>query len=129
MARLTGKQGSYKSGYFRLLPGDSAVDVHNLLVSGYQEQVKVTIPEGWTLKKIAGHLEAKGVSTRAEVLAAASSRALLARSERAGREPGRLPLPGHLLLSPRLPGGGDRRTDGPQFLRSPAASWTRRPGS
>jgi len=79
LARLTGKQGSYKSGYFRLLPGDSAVDVHNLLVSGYQEQVKVTIPEGWTLKKIAGHLEAKGVSTRAEVLAAASSPALLAR--------------------------------------------------
>jgi len=79
LARLTGKEGSYKSGYFRLLPGDSAVDVHNLLVSGYQEQIKVTIPEGWTLRKIAGHLEAKGVSTRAEVLAAASSPALLAR--------------------------------------------------
>jgi UPF0755 protein len=79
LARLTGKQGSYKSGYFRLLPGDSAVDVQNLLVSGYQEQIKVTIPEGWTLKKIAGHLEAKGVSTRAEVLAAAASPGLLAR--------------------------------------------------
>ncbi len=79
LARLTGTQGRYKSGYFRLLPGDSALDVHNLLVSGYQEQIKVTIPEGWTLKKIAGHLEAKGISTRAEVLAAASSPALLAR--------------------------------------------------
>jgi len=79
LARLTGTQGSYKSGYFRILPGDSAVDVHNLLVSGYQEQVKVTIPEGWSLKKIAAHLEAKGVSTRAEVLAAACSPALLAR--------------------------------------------------
>ena len=79
LARLTGKEGSYKSGYFRLLPGDSAMEVHNLLVSGYQEQVKVTIPEGWTLKKIAAHLEAKGVSTRAEVLAAAASQALLER--------------------------------------------------
>jgi UPF0755 protein len=79
VARLTGTQGSYKSGYFRLVPGDSALDVHNLLVSGYQEQVKVTIPEGWTLKKIAEHLEAKGVSTRAEVLAAAASPPLLAR--------------------------------------------------
>jgi len=79
VARLTGTQGSYKSGYFRLLPGDTALDVHNLLVSGYQEQVKVTIPEGWTLKKIAAHLEAKGISTRAEVLAAASSPELLAR--------------------------------------------------
>jgi UPF0755 protein len=79
LARLTGTQGSYKSGYFRLLPGDSALDVHNLLVSGYQEQIKVTIPEGWTLKQIARHLEAKGVSTRAEVLAASSSPELLAR--------------------------------------------------
>ena len=79
VARLTGTQGRYKSGYFRLLPGDTALDVHNLLVSGYQEQVKVTIPEGWTLKKIAAHLEAKGISTRAEVLAAASSPELLAR--------------------------------------------------
>ncbi len=79
VARLTRTQGSYKSGYFRLLPGDTALDVHNLLVSGYQEQVKVTIPEGWTLKKIAAHLEAKGIGTRAEVLAASSSPELLAR--------------------------------------------------
>jgi UPF0755 protein len=79
VARLTGTQARYKSGYFRLLPGDTALDVHHLLVSGYQEQVKVTIPEGWTLKKIAAHLEAKGISTRAEVLAAASSPELLAR--------------------------------------------------
>jgi UPF0755 protein len=79
LARLTGTQGSYKSGYFRILPGDSALDVHRLLVSGYQEQVKVTIPEGWTLKKIAEHLEAKGVGSRAEFLAASSDPALLAR--------------------------------------------------
>ena len=79
VARLSGKQGSYKSGYFRLLPGDSTLDVQDLLVSGYQEQVKVTIPEGWTLKKIASPLEAKGVSTRAEVQAAAADPALLAR--------------------------------------------------
>jgi UPF0755 protein len=78
-ARLTGTQGRYKSGYFRILPGDSALDVHKLLVSGYQEQVKVTIPEGWTLKKIAGHLEAKGISSRAEILAAAAAPELLAR--------------------------------------------------
>jgi UPF0755 protein len=79
VARLSGKQGSYKSGYFRLLPGDSTLEVQDLLVSGYQEQVKVTIPEGWTLKKIASHLEAKGVSTREQVLAAAAAPALLAR--------------------------------------------------
>ena len=54
---MAGTEGSFKSGYFRILPGDSALDVHRLLVSGYQEQVKVTIPEGWTLKEIARHLD------------------------------------------------------------------------
>jgi UPF0755 protein len=53
------------------------VDIHTLLVSGYQEQIKVTIPEGWTLKKIAQHLEDKGVASRAAVLEAASSAQLL----------------------------------------------------
>jgi UPF0755 protein len=78
LARLSGRQSSYKSGYFRIAPGDSTLDVHKLLVSGYQEQVKVTIPEGWTLKQIATYLQDKGVASRQEVLAAAASPKLLA---------------------------------------------------
>jgi UPF0755 protein len=77
LARLTGSELRYKSGYFRIRRGDTAVDIHTLLVSGYQEQIKVTIPEGWTLKKIAQHLEDKGVASRAEVLDAGSSARLL----------------------------------------------------
>jgi UPF0755 protein len=56
LARLTGSDGRYQSGYFRIHRGDSTVGIHTLLVSGYQEQIKVTIPEGWSLKKIAQHL-------------------------------------------------------------------------
>lgn len=77
LARLTGSELRYKSGYFRIRRGDSAVDIHTLLVSGYQEQIKVTIPEGWTLKKIAQHLEDRGVADRDSVLAAAASAKLL----------------------------------------------------
>lgn len=76
-SRVAGTEGAFKSGYFRVLPADSTLDVHNLLVSGYQEQAKVTIPEGWTVKKIAGHIEAKGIAPAREVLEAASSPALL----------------------------------------------------
>jgi len=77
LGRLTGSENRYQTGFFRVKPGDSTVDVHSLLISGYQEQVKITIPEGWTLKKIAQVLEDKGIASRAEVLAAASSRDLL----------------------------------------------------
>jgi UPF0755 protein len=77
LARVTGSELRYKSGYFRIRSDDSTVDIHTLLVSGYQEQIKVTIPEGWTLKKIAQHLEDKGVASRAAVLEAASSAQLL----------------------------------------------------
>jgi UPF0755 protein len=41
-SRLNNSETSFKSGYFKILPGDSTIDVHNLLISGYQEQVKVT---------------------------------------------------------------------------------------
>ena len=78
VARVSGRQSSYKSGWFRIRPGDSTLDVHNLLVSGYQEQIKVTIPEGWTLKQIAAYLQSKGVADKEELLAAAASRKLLA---------------------------------------------------
>jgi len=53
------------------------VDVHDLLVAGYQEQVKLTIPEGWTLKKIARYMEDKGIADREDFLEAASSPSLL----------------------------------------------------
>ena len=76
-SKLNRTETSFKNGYFRILPGDSMVDIHNLLVSGYQEQVKLTIPEGWTLKKTAAYLEEKGITGSVEFLEAASSRSLL----------------------------------------------------
>jgi UPF0755 protein len=79
VARLTGSDDRYQSGYFRIHRRDSTVDIHTLLVSGYQEQIKVTIPEGWSLKKIAQHLQNKGVASQTELLAAGSSAELLRR--------------------------------------------------
>jgi UPF0755 protein len=76
-SRVNGTETEFKNGYFRILPGDSMIDVHNLLVAGYQEQVKLTIPEGWTLKKIARYMEEKGIATREDFLEAASSQSLL----------------------------------------------------
>jgi UPF0755 protein len=76
-SRVTDTETAFKNGYFRILPGDSMTDVHDLLVSGYQEEVKLTIPEGWTLKAIARSVEEKGIAPKEEFLLAASSQALL----------------------------------------------------
>jgi UPF0755 protein len=76
-SRVSGTETAIKNGYFRILPGDSMIDVHNLLVAGYQEQVKITIPEGWTMKKIARYMEEEGIAGREEFLVAASSPSLL----------------------------------------------------
>jgi UPF0755 protein len=76
-SRVNNTETDFKNGYFRILPGDSMMDVHNLLVSGYQEQAKLTIPEGWTLKKISQYVEEQGIATREEFLEAASSADLL----------------------------------------------------
>jgi len=77
LSRLGGSETSIKSGYYRILPQDSTADVHSLLVTGYQEQVKLTIPEGWTIKRIAGYLEDKQIATEQEFLEAAGSPALI----------------------------------------------------
>jgi len=76
-SRFNGTETAFKNGYFRILPGDSMIDVHNLLVAGYQEQVKLTIPEGWTVKKIARYMEDQGIAPSEDFLQAVSSRSLL----------------------------------------------------
>ena len=78
MGRVKGTQSDFKAGYYRIPGGSSTLAIHNLLVEGAQSIGKITIPEGWTTGKIARHLEAEGVCTAADFLAATRSPALLA---------------------------------------------------
>ncbi len=78
LSRFNYTAGSIKSGYYRIMPGQTTVEIHNLLVAGYQEVVKVTFPEGWTISKMAQHLEDKEIAPKEEVVAAGKSKALLA---------------------------------------------------
>ena len=78
LGRLKGTQSDFKAGYYRIPGGATTLAVHDLLVEGAQSLGKVTIPEGWTTGKIAKHLEAEGVCTAADFLAATRSPALLA---------------------------------------------------
>ena len=77
LGRLRGTQGAFKAGYYRIPAGASMVAVHRLLVDGDQTLEKLTVPEGWTMSKIARHLEAQGVCSAADFLAATRSAAIL----------------------------------------------------
>lgn len=78
VARLRRTEGDFKAGWYRIPAGTSALRVHDLLVSGSQSLVKLTIPEGWTISRIAALVEERGVAPAAEVEAAARSAKLAA---------------------------------------------------
>jgi UPF0755 protein len=79
LARVRGTQSSFRAGYYRIPAGASTFAIHDLLVLGSQKLVKVTIPEGWTSRKIALHLEALGIVPAADFLAAVRSPVLMAK--------------------------------------------------
>ncbi len=78
LLRIRGLQSSLKRGTYRIEPGMRARDVLELLVSGKQALVRVTVPEGHTLRRTAEVFAQAGVSGRDEFLAAARDPALLA---------------------------------------------------
>ena len=66
-----------KAGTYRIELPASQIKIHSVLKAGEQLLVKVTIPEGVTLKKAARILEDSGICGEEEFLAAASSREIL----------------------------------------------------
>jgi UPF0755 protein len=79
LARLHGTEQRFKAGYYRIRSTYDTRAVHDLLVEGKQDQVAVTIPEGWTLGRIATYLEEKSVATREDFLQAARNASILDR--------------------------------------------------
>lgn len=70
--------GELKVGRYEIEKGATTVAIHDLLVSGRQLLVRVTIPEGWTLKQIAERLQTERIVDASDFLKAASSPQLLA---------------------------------------------------
>jgi UPF0755 protein len=78
LARLRGTESAFKAGWYRIPRGAGIAGIHDLLVSGAQSLVKLTIPEGWTVSRIAALAEERGIAPAAEVLGAAADAALAA---------------------------------------------------
>ncbi|MCL2214665.1 MAG: endolytic transglycosylase MltG [Treponema sp.] len=60
-----------KTGTYRLELPASPVNIHRLLVSGREVLYRVTIPEGVTLRKMAGYIEEAGICSAEDFLSAA----------------------------------------------------------
>jgi len=66
-----GSRGDFKAGSFELSPSMSTREIEHALttVVPSQEEVQVTILEGWTLNDIAAHLEKEGIAAKDEFYA------------------------------------------------------------
>lgn len=68
LSKVTRTDGLFRAGYYRIPQGATTLAVHRLLVSGTQTLARVTIPEGWTARKIALHLESEGICPSADFM-------------------------------------------------------------
>lgn len=78
--RLRNTAGQMKTGYYRIEPGSSMLEIHDLLLSGAQVLYRVTVPEGWTVRQIARKMEEEGICSGEDFLAAAGDPEVLARA-------------------------------------------------
>lgn len=69
--RLNGYDGRLKAGTYALSPGAPMKEIVSILLEGREGQIRVTIPEGYTLEQIANLLAEKKVVSRADFWAAA----------------------------------------------------------
>lgn len=63
LARARNADGRIRAGRYSLPTSLRAGQVLTLLIEGHQEQVSVTIPEGWTVRRIGERLQEHGVTT------------------------------------------------------------------
>jgi len=77
VSRFKKIETEYKEGYYKIDPDFTSIDIIKLLTSGRQEQVKITFPEGLTIKKIALHLESKKITNAQDFINAAHSKKIL----------------------------------------------------
>jgi len=72
LMRIKGGGSAIKAGTYRIAPSMGTVEILDVLESGRQATVRVTIPEGSTIRQVAARLEDAGVASAAEFTALCS---------------------------------------------------------
>lgn len=79
LAKLDKTENSFKSGQYSISAAMTPRQIQNLIVAGSGINIKVTIPEGITLNRIAAILEEADLAKADEFIAAAHDKELLAK--------------------------------------------------
>lgn len=75
LAKFSGQEGKLKAGRYLFSPGQTPWEILSMLAQGKTttDAVRVTVPEGFTIKQIARLLAAKGITDEQEFLSVARS--------------------------------------------------------
>lgn len=84
IGRIKNTAAHFQKGVYLVPPGLSALEVHDYFLSGRQVLVNITIPEGWTIRKIAGKMEDSGITPAEEFIKAAENNDVLSQFNIAG---------------------------------------------
>ncbi|WP_319561594.1 endolytic transglycosylase MltG [Marispirochaeta sp.] len=76
-SRIMKTDDDLQTGYYSIPSGASMFEIHDILLTGKQYLVHVTIPEGFTMRRIGQILEEKGILRASEFLLAAESPELI----------------------------------------------------
>ncbi|MDD3481120.1 MAG: endolytic transglycosylase MltG [Patescibacteria group bacterium] len=68
--KFKGEAGSVQAGDYEIARNLSMIEVADIITKGSILEAKITIPEGWTIEKIADRLAANNVVSKADFLAA-----------------------------------------------------------
>ncbi len=79
LTKLRQTQSAIKSGYYYISARMTTVEIHNMLVTGTQRLVKVTLAEGLTARQIGARFEEAGVTAQDDFLDAIDSQRVLSR--------------------------------------------------
>jgi UPF0755 protein len=78
LSKMKATQTSFQSGTYLIPVGSSSLQVHDILVSGQEILQKVTVPEGWTVSRVADELDANQIVKKADFVGATQDPVLLA---------------------------------------------------
>jgi UPF0755 protein len=106
-----------KAGVYSLKIPASQLEIRSVLVSGRQIMVRVTLPEGGSLKKTAAILEAAGICEAGAFLAAAADREILAAYRVPGTTMEGYLYPDTYFFTPDFPASRVVRTMADTFFR------------
>ncbi len=74
---ISGTSGEIQAGHYLLRSDMTSAAVYRSLVEGKQILLRVTIPEGFTMRQIAGRFDSEGIVSKEDFLAAATDSTLL----------------------------------------------------